>query len=30
MQVLKNRHRAPILLLYNYYKSWTPGEIEDG
>jgi D-alanine-D-alanine ligase len=30
MQVLKNRHRAPVLMLYNYYKSWTPGEFEDG
>lgn len=30
MQVLKNRNRPPILLLYNYYKSWTPGEVEDG
>jgi len=30
MQALKNHHRANVLLLYNYYKSWTPGEVEDG
>jgi D-alanine-D-alanine ligase len=30
MQVLKHKHRAPVLLLYNYYKTWLPGEVEDG
>jgi len=30
MQVIKNRHRAPVLLLYNYYKTWSQGEVEDG
>ncbi|MCL4505230.1 MAG: ATP-grasp domain-containing protein [Chloroflexi bacterium] len=30
MQVLKKMHRAQVLLLYNYYKSWTPAEVEYG
>jgi D-alanine-D-alanine ligase len=29
MRVITKNHRAPVLLLYNYYKSWTPAEFED-
>lgn len=30
MRVLNNRDRVPVLLLYNYYKTWSPNELEDG
>ncbi len=30
MQVLKKTHRPPVVVLYNYYKSWTPAEVEYG
>ena len=29
MRVMTKKHRAPVLLLYNTYKSWTPVEIDD-
>ncbi len=29
MQVLRMKQRAPVVLLVNYYKAWTPSELED-
>src|SRR5512140_3302093 len=29
MQVLKKKHRVPVVLLVNHYKSWTQAEVND-
>ena len=30
MRVLSKKQCVPVVLLYNYYKTWTPAEIEEG